>query len=214
MRLAVLTGLYVGVVCAAQIGAQKIVVVPGTNLSAPGGTYLIGLALALIEVAHHTAPTRRAAWLNAQVMIGCGFAASALLAGYIAIVDASRAAFPGQAFGELADTWRIVLASLAAFAVSETTDNVIGAWLRGRAADPVRVVATNAVSAPLDSIVFLAIAFASLEFLEGQIVAKLGATLVLGVPLVVAARRVFAATRVHADGASAQTTPRETPGAR
>jgi uncharacterized PurR-regulated membrane protein YhhQ (DUF165 family) len=193
MRLAVLTGLYVGVVCSAQIGAQKIVSLPWTHESAPGGTYAIGVALALIELAHHTAPTRREGWLNAQVMVGCGFAASALLAGYIAIVDASEAAFPGQHFGELADTWRIVGASLAAFAVSESTDNALGAWMRGRVHDAGRVIVTNAVSAPLDSLVFLAIAFGSLDFFVGQVEAKLAATVLLGLPLVLAIRRFLPA---------------------
>jgi uncharacterized PurR-regulated membrane protein YhhQ (DUF165 family) len=192
LRLAVLTGLYVAVVCSAQIGAQKIVVLPWTDLSVPGGAYVIGVALALIEVAHHTAPTRRQGWVNAQVMVACGFVASGLLAAYIAIVDASEAAFPGQHFGELADTWRIVVGSLAAFAVSETIDNGLGAWLRGRTPDAARVLATNAVSAPLDSLVFLAVAFGSLEFIEGQIVAKLAATVVLGIPLALLLRRALA----------------------
>jgi uncharacterized PurR-regulated membrane protein YhhQ (DUF165 family) len=187
-RLAVLTGLYVGVVCSAQIGAQKIIVLPWVHKSAPGGTYLIGLALALIEVAHHTAPTRRQGWINAQVMIACGFAGSAILAAYIAIVDASKAAFPSQHFGELADTWRIVGGSLAAFAVSETVDNALGAPLRGRVPDFTRVIGTNVVSAPLDSLVFLAIAFGSLSFFTGQVIAKLAATVVLGLPLALAGR--------------------------
>ena len=192
MRLAILTGLYVGVVCSAQIGAQKIVVLPFTDLDVPGGAYAIGLALALIELAHRTAPTRREGWLHAQVMIGCGFAASALLAAYIAIVAESRPAFPGQTFDDLADTWRIVLASLAAFLVSETTDNVVGAWLRGRLHDAGRVVASNAVSAPLDSFAFLLLAFGwdGLDFFEGQVVAKLASTVVLGLPVVLAARRL------------------------
>jgi uncharacterized PurR-regulated membrane protein YhhQ (DUF165 family) len=206
MRLAVLTGLYVGVVCSAQIGAQKIVVLPFTDLDVPGGAYAIGLALALIELAHRTAPTRREGWLHAQVMIGCGFAASALLAAYIAIVAESRAAFPGQTFDDLADTWRIVLASLAAFLVSETTDNVVGAWLRGRVHDAGRVVASNAVSAPLDSFAFLVLAFGwdGLDFFEGQVVAKLASTLMLGLPVVLAARRlVVEAPREPAPSAGA-----------
>src|SRR4051794_739517 len=135
MRLAALTGLYVAVVCSAQIGANKIVVLPWWHLKAPGGTYAVGVALALIEIAHHTAPTRQEGWANAQLMIVMGFVASGILAAYIAIVDASRVAFPGQHFGEFADTWRIVVASLAAFAVSESTDNAIGAWMRGRFPD-------------------------------------------------------------------------------
>lgn len=190
MRLAVLTGLYVAVVCSAQVGANKIVVLPGTDLEAPGGTYLIGVALALIEVAHHTAESRSEGWRNAQVMIAAGFFASGLLAAYIAIVDASEAAFPGQHFEALADTWRIVVASLAAFAVSETLDNAVGAWLRGRTPDAARVLASNAVSVPLDSLVFLGIAFGSLGFIEGQIVAKLASTVAIGLPLVYLVRRM------------------------
>ena len=155
MRLAVLTGLYVAVVVSAQVGTNKIVDVPWTDLTAPGGTYLIGIALSLIELAHRTAPTRREGWVNAQIMVACGFGASALLAIYIKLVDSATPAFPGQTFHDIADTWRIVGASLAAFAVSETLDNGFGAWLRGRVHDGVRVLATNAVSVPLDSIIFL-----------------------------------------------------------
>lgn len=191
MRLAILTGLYVGVVCSAQIGAQKIVELPWTGDAAPGGAVLIGVSLALIELAHHTAPTRREGWRNAQVMIAAGFAASLLLAGWIAVVDAWRPAFPGQGFEAVADTWRIVAASLAAFAVSETVDNGIGASIRDLVPDPLRVVATSLLSAPLDTLVFLLIAFGSLEFFAGQIQAKLAATVVLGVPLVSGIRRAF-----------------------
>jgi queuosine precursor transporter len=193
LRLAVLTGLYVGVVCSAQVGANKIVDVPWTDLTAPAGTYLIGVALSLIELAHRTAPTRREGFVNAQIMVACGFGASALLAGFLAIVDAMPPDDP--LFDRLAGTWRIVLGSLAAFAVSETVDNSFGAWLRGRAHDAFRVVATNAVSVPLDSVVFLLIAFGSLEFIEGQIVVKYAVTVAFGVPVVLSLRRFVQAER-------------------
>lgn len=197
MRLAVLTGVYVAVVCSAQIGAQKIVEVPWTDLSAQGGAYLTGVALALIELAHHTAPTRRQGWLNAQVMIACGFLASGILAASIAIVDAFQPA--DATFGALADTWRVVVASLAALAISETVDNVLGAWTRESLPDWIRVLGTNAVSAPLDSVLFLGIAYGSLELLDGVVVAKLAATVLVGLPLVVLIRNlprlVGAATR-------------------
>ena len=187
MRLAVLTGLYVAVVVSAQVGTNKIVDVPFTDLTAPGGTYLIGIALSLIELAHRTAPTRRQGFVNAQLMVVSGFAASALLAGYLAILDAMP---PEDAlFDRLSGTWRIVLGSLLAFIVSETIDNSLGAWLRDRVPDAARVVATNAVSVPLDSVVFLLAAFGSLEFIEGQIVVKYAVTLLFGIPLVLALRR-------------------------
>jgi uncharacterized PurR-regulated membrane protein YhhQ (DUF165 family) len=56
-------------------------------------------------------------------------------------------------------TWRIVGASLAAFICSETVDNLVGAPLRGRVHDGIRVVASAGASAPIDSAVFLVLAF-------------------------------------------------------
>jgi uncharacterized PurR-regulated membrane protein YhhQ (DUF165 family) len=192
MRLAVLAGLYVAVVCTAQVGANKIVVLPVWHLSAPGGTYAVGVALALIEAVHRTAPTRREGWRNAQLVIGLGFAASALLAGYLALVAAMSPAFPGQHFDDvLGQTWRIVGASLAAFAVSETLDNALGAWARDRVPEAVRVIGTNVVSTPIDSVVFISIAFGTgkLDLVKGQYVAKMEATILIGLPLVLALRR-------------------------
>ena len=194
MRLAVLASLYVAVVCTAQVGANKIVVLPVWHLAAPGGTYAIGVALALIESVHRTAPTRRDGWRNAQIVIGLGFVASAFLAGYLALVAHMAPAFPGQHFDEvLGSTWRIVGASLAAFAISETTDNVLGAWARDRVPEWVRVIGTNLVSTPLDSLVFIALAFgtARLGLVKGQFVAKMEATIFVGLPLVVGIRRVL-----------------------
>ena len=187
MRLAVLTSLYVAVVVSAQVGTNKIVDVPGTDLTAPGGTFLIGIALSLIELAHRTAPTRREGFVNAQVMVACGFAGSVLLAAFLAILNVMSPEDP--LFDRLAGTWRIVLGSLVAFAVSETIDNSFGTWLRDRVHDAVRVVATNAVSVPIDSVVFLLVAFGSLEFIEGQIVVKYAATILFGIPLVLGLRR-------------------------
>jgi len=191
VRLAALTGLYVGIVCSAQVGAQKIVELPWSGDPAPGGAPLIGVSLALIELAHRTAPTRAQGFRNAQLMIAAGFLASALLAGWIAIVNEWTAAFPDQGFEVLADTWRIVGASLAAFTISETVDNLFGSWLRDRVGDGFRVLATNAVSIPLDSVVFLWLAFGSLQFLAGQIQAKAAATVLLGLPLVLAIRTLL-----------------------
>jgi queuosine precursor transporter len=187
VRLAVLTGLYVAVVVSAQVGTNKIVDVPLTDLTAPGGTYLIGITLSMIELAHRTARTRREGFVNAQMMVLCGFGGSALLAAYLAILNVMS---PEDAlFDRLAGTWRIVLASLTAFAISETIDNTFGAWLRDRVHDAVRVVTTNAVSVPLDSVVFLLVAFGSLEFIKGQIVVKYAVTVIFGIPLVLGLRR-------------------------
>jgi queuosine precursor transporter len=199
VRFAVLTALYVAVVCTAQVAANKIVVLPVWHLKAPGGTYAVGVALAVIELAHHTAPSRREGWRNAQVMIALGFVASAFLAGYIAIVVHMEPAFPTTFDQVLGSTWRIVGASLVAFAVSETTDNVMGSWMRGRFPDSARVIGTNLVSAPLDSLVFIWIAFgtSSLNLVGGQFVAKMEATIFIGLPLVLLTRRFLVRTPGH-----------------
>jgi queuosine precursor transporter len=194
VRFGLLTGLYVAVVCSAQIGANKIVRLPVVHLQAPGGVYSIGVALALVQLAHHSAPTRSEGARNAQLMILAGFAGSAILAAYIAIVVHSQAAFPGQAFDRaMGSTWRIVGASLAAFIVSETVDNLVGAPLRGRLHDGGRVVVSSAASAPLDSLVFLTLAFGAsgLHYFDGQLVGKLASSTLIGIPLVLLARRLI-----------------------
>jgi uncharacterized integral membrane protein (TIGR00697 family) len=196
VRLTTLAGLYVAVVLSAQVGANKIIELPLTHLEAPGGVYFIGVALALVQLAHHTGATRRDGAINAQFMIGLGFVGSAIFAGYIALVVHSEPAFPGQAFDQaVGSTWRIVLASLAAFIVSETLDNLVGAPLRGRVHDGLRVTVSAGVSAPIDSIVFLVIAFGAsgLHFFAGQLVGKIASSVVIGIPLVVLGRRFLPA---------------------
>ena len=198
MRLATLAGLYVAVVLSAQVGANKIVRLPFTHLQAPGGVYSIGVALALVQLAHHTGVTRRDGALNAQLLIGLGFVGSALFAGYIAIVVHSHPAFPGQPFdAAVGSTWRIVGASLLAFLASETIDNLVGAPLRGRVPDPFRVLVSAGLSAPVDSAVFLVVAFGTsgLDFFDGQLVGKIASSVVIGIPLVVLGRRFLPANR-------------------
>lgn len=196
MRLSVLAGLYVAVVLSAQVGANKIIRLPFTHLEAPGGVYSIGVALALVQLAHHTGATRRDGAINAQLLIALGFAGSALFAGYIAIVVHSHPAFPGQEFDRaVGSTWRIVAASLAAFLASETIDNLVGAPLRGRVHDGIRVVLSAGASAPVDSAIFLVLAFGSsgLHFFDGQLVGKIASSVVIGIPLVVLGRRFLPA---------------------
>jgi len=56
------------------------------RLDAPGGVYSIGVALALVQLAHYSGATRRDGAVNAQLLIGLGFLGSAFFAGYIALL--------------------------------------------------------------------------------------------------------------------------------
>ncbi len=163
---------------------------------APGGVYAIGVALALVQLAHYSGTTRRDGAINAQLLILLGFVGSAFFAGYIAILVHSHPGVPGQEFDRVVgSTWRIVAASLAAFIVSETVDNLVGAPLRGRVHDGVRVVASAGASAPIDSFVFLVLAFgwSGLHFFDGQLVGKIASSVVIGIPLVLLGRRFLPA---------------------
>src|ERR1700757_5429699 len=97
MRLASLAGLYVTVVLSAQIGAQKFIRLPFTHLLAPGGVYAIGVALALVQLAHYSGASRRDGAVNAQLLIALGFVGSAVFPGYLALLGDPPPAGPATA---------------------------------------------------------------------------------------------------------------------
>jgi uncharacterized PurR-regulated membrane protein YhhQ (DUF165 family) len=78
--------------------------------------------------------------------------------------------------------------------------------VRDRIPEAVRVIGTNLVSTPLDSVVFIVLAFGTgkLDLVKGQFVAKMEATILLGLPLVLLARGLLARPGGHAVAGEAQ----------
>jgi queuosine precursor transporter len=138
-------------------GPCLIPVAPG--LMAPSGVTMIGIALVLRDLV--------------QRRLGVGIAAGAIIGG--ALISALLA--PAS----------LVLASAAAFLLSEAADLLVYTPLARR-----RLVAAVAASSlaglVVDSVVFLWLAFGSLEFLPGQIVGKAWMVL-LSIPFVAWLRR-------------------------
>ena len=132
-------------------------VAPG--LMAPSGVLLIGAALVLRDLV--------------QRRLGVEFGIGAIVAG----AAISAALSPAS----------LVLASAAAFLVSEFSDFAIYTPLARRRL-VLAVVASSFVGLVVDSLVFLWLAFGSLDFLMGQIVGKLWMVL-LAIPLVAYLRR-------------------------
>ena len=94
----------------------------------------------------------------------------------------------GTALSVLVAGPQLVMASGAAFLLSELADFAVYTPLQRRGL--VRaVVASSLVGLVVDSIVFLTLAFGSLQFLPGQVVGKAWAVLV-SIPLVTAVRRI------------------------
>ena len=113
------------------------------GIMAPSGVLMIGLALVLRDAVHSTLGAR---WSIAAIFIGA--ALSAVLA-------------PAS----------LVIASGVAFLFSELADLAVYAPMRKRY--PVNaVLASGLIGAIVDSVLFLAIAFGSLQFLAGQVVGK------------------------------------------
>lgn len=135
--------LYIGTVFAANWAIAHIGFVPvGFGLLAPAGVYFAGLAFTLRDFTHEA--LGRSAVLVAIVI---GAVLSALISPALGV--ASGVAF---LFSELAD-----------FAIYTPLRE--RHWLGA-------VAASNAVGLVVDSVLFLSLAFGSLEFLPGQIVGK------------------------------------------
>ena len=122
-------------------GPCLIPVAPG--IMAPSGVLMIGLALVLRDLVQ-----RRLGLIWAFAAIAAGVVLSALLA-------------PPA----------LVLASAAAFLLSETADLAVYTPLQKRGL-VMAVAASGAVGLVVDSVVFLFLAFGSLDFLAGQIIGK------------------------------------------
>lgn len=122
-------------------GPCLVPVWPG--IDAPSGVLMIGLALVLRDIVQ-----RRLGALAGLAAIAIGSLISALLA-------------PAA----------IVIASVAAFTLSELADFAVYTPLQRRRF-VIAVVASGFVGLVVDSVVFLHLAFGSLDFLAGQIIGK------------------------------------------
>ena len=138
---------YVGAVCVPH-GPCLVPVLPwgpdGHPLMAPSGVLMIGLALVLRDMV--------------QRRLGRSVAITAIIAG--AALSGAVAPPP------------LIVASAAAFLLSELADFAVYTPLQSRGL-VLAVLASSVVGLLVDSVLFLWLAFGSLEFLAGQIVGKL-----------------------------------------
>ena len=132
------------------------------GVMAPSGVLMVGFALVLRDLVQRCLGT---AW------------------GLLAIVLGTLISL-GLAPGAL------VVASGAAFLLSELADFAIYTPLQRRGL-VLAVLASSAVGLVIDSVVFLSLAFNSLDFLAGQVLGKIWAVLI-SIPLVQATRRLTA----------------------
>lgn len=151
--------LFIGTIFAANWSIEQFGVIPvGFGLMAPAGVYFAGLAFTFRDLIHETKGR-----LAVAVSIIVGSAVSVLV---------------NPALG---------LASGVAFLLSESLDYFVYVPLRKRNL-ALALAGSNAVGLVVDSVVFLVLAFGSLEFLTGQLLGKTWMT-VLALLLIPLARR-------------------------
>jgi len=152
---------HVGTACVPN-GLCLIPVAPnpfGPSLMAPSGVLMIGIALVLRDLA--------------QRRLGVGYSASAVVAGAMLSAVVAPPA--------------LALASGVAFLISEFADLAVYTPLARRRLIAA-VVASSLAGLVVDSVVFLWLAFGSLEFLAGQVIGKTWMVL-LSIPFVHLLRR-------------------------
>jgi uncharacterized PurR-regulated membrane protein YhhQ (DUF165 family) len=160
---------YVGTIVAANWAIQRYGLVPvGLGLLAPAGVYFAGLGFTLRDLGQDLAGR----WAVAAAIV-VGAAASWLVA-----------------------TPQLALASAAAFGLSEMADFAVYTPLRKRGW-LTAVVASNIVGLVVDSLLFLRLAFGSLDFLAGQVVGKAWMT-TLAVALLAAGRYAYRTRKAQA----------------
>lgn len=130
-----------------------------TMLLAPAGVYVVGLAFVLRDYVQY-----QGSKLLALAAIAAGTGLSVLVS-------------PTLAF-----------ASACAFAASEVV-GLLAFWIGQRRSIVGSVLVAGVLAAALDSYIFLSLAFHSLAFFDGQLVAKLTMSL-LAAPVVVLVRRL------------------------
>jgi queuosine precursor transporter len=131
----------------------------GFGLTAPSGVLAIGVALVLRDLVQRRLGVR---WALAAIFVGAGLSAT----------------FAPPA---------LVIASTVAFLLSEIADLAVYTPLQRRRL-MLAVLASGVVGLVVDSIVFLSLAFGSLDFLAGQVIGKSWA-MIAALPLIYALRR-------------------------
>lgn len=193
VTVALLAAAYVAAQVLADVSSLRLVDLFGKAID--GGTFIYPITFTLRDLIHKAAGKKVArALIVAAAVVNLGMAGLFWLVSELPLVADSGPA--SELFADvLGPVWRIVLASIVAEIVSELIDTeVYSAWVRrfGSRRQWGRVLVSNAVALPIDSVLFALIAFAGL--VPGSIVWEIiylniafkGVVTVISIPLIYA----------------------------
>ncbi len=155
----IVSAAYVAFQMMADIASLRIVLVAGFSIDA--GTFVYPFTFTLRDLVHKTAGLKAArALIVVAALINLGMAGLFWLT---SILPADLSVGPQEEFGRvLAPVWRIVFASILAEVIAELVDTEgYRLWVEKvtHRYQWARVLVSNAVSVPLDSLIFVWLAF-------------------------------------------------------
>ncbi len=199
-RVILVVSAYIAAQMMADITSLKIVMFLGLSMDA--GTFIYPITFTLRDLVHKTVGAK-----GARVLIITAAAINLLMAGlfwFVARLPGDPMVGPQSEFAVvLAPVWRIVIASIVAEVIAELIDTeVYRLWVAKVTAryQWARVLSSNAVSVPLDSLVFSWGAFGGVmphavvwSIVAANILVK-GATTLISLPLIYAVPEKSAAS--------------------
>ena len=165
--IVLLVGAYITCQLIADIGATRFVQIAGLSLSA--GTFVFALTFTLRDMIHKRLGRE---WAHAAISAAALF--NIFLSAYLWLMSL----FPAPAWYQLSEGWNAIFAlvpaitigSIIAEFISEHVDTIVyHFWSTRLKSWPqwTRVLASNLVSIPVDSVVFCTLAFSIVPFLLG-----------------------------------------------
>jgi uncharacterized integral membrane protein (TIGR00697 family) len=169
--LLIVAGAYVAAQMMADVASVRIVTLFG--LAVDAGTLVYPFTFTLRDLVHKIAGKQAARVL---ILVAAGInLVMAFLFWVVARLPADPSTGPQLEFGQaLAPVWRIVIASIVAEVISEFIDTEMYQRWTNRFGGQVqwgRVLVSNAIAIPVDTVIFVAIAFAGL--LSGSTLAEI-----------------------------------------
>ncbi|MFN2125223.1 MAG: queuosine precursor transporter [Candidatus Promineifilaceae bacterium] len=164
----VIVAAYAGAQMLSDISSLKIAIIAG--LAVDMGTFIYPITFTLRDMVHKVLGKK-----NAQTLIVSAAVINIFMAAYLAWT-ASVPSDPSWGLGGefsaiLGPVWRIVIASISAEVISELIDTEVYHWFVTKITTRyqwARVLVSNSVSIPIDSLVFAVLAFAPLPGLENH----------------------------------------------
>lgn len=191
-RVLIVAAAYVAAQMLADISSLKIVSIMGLAMDA--GTFVYPITFTLRDLVHKAVGAR-----GARILIISAAVINLFMAGlfaFVAHLPGDPSVGPQQAFGQvLSPVWRITVASIVAEVASELVDTEIYRLWVQRVTERyqwLRVLTSNGISVPLDSLLFAWIAFGGTQpravvwsIVASNVIVKMATTL-LSLPLIYA----------------------------